>query len=73
MSRFKFDKNKSAVIGNVRVSDDTHKRLTAIAELEGVAINEVVRVFIDASLEQYDEEAKDHFITGSKMVSKEEL
>lgn len=69
MSNFKFNKNKSAIIGNVRVSDNTHERLCVIAEYEGVSISEVVRVFIDTSLEQYDKEVVSHFIASSKMAS----
>ncbi len=61
MSKFKFDTNYSSTIGNIRVSDDTHHKLKSIAQKKNVTIQEVVRVFLDFALDEFEKEYSDHY------------
>ncbi len=52
--KFKFNPAYSAMIGNVRVSPETHATMKRIAKEKNVTIQEVVRVFLEAALEEYN-------------------
>lgn len=61
MSKFKFDTSYSSVVGNVRVSEINHHKLKNIAQQKNVTIQEVVRVFLDFALEEFEKEYSEHF------------
>lgn len=66
MSKFKFDQSYSSMIGGVRVSDLVHHKLKSIAQQKNVTIQEVVRVFLNAALEDFEKEYPEHFDVGRK-------
>jgi len=61
VGKFKFGENYSSVVGNVRVSEAVHHKLKSIAQQKGVSMQEVVRVFIDFALEEFEKEYTEHF------------
>lgn len=50
--KFKFGENYSSVI-NARVSKTTHEQIKFIAKRKNIAIQEVVRVFLEVALKEY--------------------
>lgn len=68
MAKFKFGENYAAAIGNVRVSETTHHKLKSISQKKGVTMPEVVRVFIDFALEEFEKEYIEHFFPDEKAI-----
>lgn len=66
MNKFRFSTTSTAMIGGVRVSEANHHKIKSIAQLKGVTIQEVVRVFIDFALEEFDKEYPDHYLKTPK-------
>lgn len=61
MANFRFNTSHNKLIGGVRIDEKTHHKIKSIAQQKEVSLQEVVRVFIDYALQDFEKEYPEHF------------